>query len=360
MRAAVYRDRQISAETLPDPVPEAGQVLVRTLRCGICGSDLHAAKFPNQFSALGKRSGGRLGMDPSRGVVFGHEFCCEVVDHGPGTPKRLKPGALVVSMPMTIRGNEVLGVGYNNDIAGGYGQYMPLADRLLLMVPNGLSAEHAALTEPIAVGWHAVQTARLDKDDVSLVIGCGPVGLAVIASLKIKGAHPIIAADYSPARRALALRMGADIVIDPVVESPYQSWHREATPPGYDPSRFARMFGVGPKQRPAVMFECVGVPGIIQELMEGAPAGGRIVVVGVCMETDRIEPFFGIVKQLNVQFVLGYTGEEFADSLRHLAEGRIDVAALITGTVGLDGVAGAFEDLANPEKHAKVMVDPWS
>ena len=223
-----------------------------------------------------------------------------------------------------------------------------------------MSAEHAALTEPIAVGWHAVQSARLDKDDVPLVIGCGPVGLAVITSLKIKGANPIIAADYSPARRALALRMGAEIVIDPAADSPYQSWHREATPPGYDPSRFARMFGVGPKQRPAVMFECVGVPGVIQQLMEGAPAGARIVVVGVCMETDRIEPFFGIVKQLNVQFVLGYTGEEFADSLRHLAEGRIDAAALITGTVGLDGVAGAFADLVNPEKHAKVMVDSWS
>jgi phosphoserine aminotransferase len=66
-----------------------------------------------------------------------------------------------------------------------------------------------------------------------------------------------------------------------------------------------------------------------------------------------------IVKQLNLQFVLSYTAEEFADSLLHLAEGRVDAKALITGTVGLDGVAGAFADLANPERHAKVMIDPW-
>ena len=359
MRAAVFHQGTIKVETIADPVPEAGQVLVKTLCCGICGSDLHAAKHTKQFVDLSKRAGNRWGMDPARGLVFGHEFCCEVVDHGPGTPKRLKPGTLVCSMPMTLRANEVVGIGYNNDLAGGFAQYMPLADRLLLEVPNGLPAAHAALTEPIAVGWHAVQAARLEKDDVPLVIGCGPVGLAVIAGLKIKGAHPIIAADFSPARRALALRMGAGIVIDPGATSPYASWSEAATPAGYDPGRFARLFDIGPKQRQAVIFECVGVPGVIQQVMEGAPAGARVVVVGVCMETDRFEPFFGIVKQLNVQFVLAYTAAEFADSLRFLAEGKIDAAALITGTVGLGGVAGAFADLANPEKHAKIMVDPF-
>jgi threonine dehydrogenase-like Zn-dependent dehydrogenase len=359
MRAAIFRDGQIRVDTLPDPVPEPGQVLVKTLCCGICGTDLHAAKFTSEFVGLARRSGGRFGLDPSRDVVFGHEFCCEVVDYAPDTPKRLKPGTLVCSMPMTLRGNEVLGIGYNNDIAGGYGQFMPLADRMLLEVPNGLSAAHAALTEPVAVGWHAVQQARLTGDEVPLVIGCGPVGLSVIASLKIKGVRPIIAADFSPARRALAERIGADTVIDPAVTSPYKSWSEAATPPGHDPSRFARLFNVGPKQRPGVIFECVGVPGVLQQVLEGAPAGARVVVVGVCMETDRIEPFFGIVKQLNVQFVLAYTAEEFAESLHHLAEGRVDADALITGTVGLDGVAGAFSDLANPERHAKVMVDPW-
>lgn len=359
MRAAVFRDGQITVDTVPDPVPQQGQVLVRTVRCGICGSDLHAAKHTHQFAELARRSGGRLSMDPTRDVVFGHEFCCEVVEYGPDTPQRLRPGTLVCSMPLTLRGNQVLGIGYSNDIAGGYGQFMPLADRMLLEVPNGLSAEHAALTEPVAVGWHAVRNARLAADDVPLVIGCGPVGLAVIASLKIAGAHPIIAADFSPARRALAQRMGADIVVDPATASPYQSWTEAATPAGYDPSRFARLFNVGPRQRPGVIFECVGVPGLIQQVMEDAPAGARIVVVGVCMETDRFEPFFGIVKQLNLQFVLAYTAEEFADSLRHLAEGRIDAAALISGTVGLDGVASAFAELASPEHHAKVMIDPW-
>ena len=77
------------------------------------------------------------------------------------------------------------------------------------------------------------------------------------------------------------------------------------------------------------------------------------------MEADRFEPFFGILKQLSVQFVLGYTAAEFAATLCHIAERRIDVAPLITGRVGLDGVRQAFLDLASPEVHAKVLVEPW-
>jgi threonine dehydrogenase-like Zn-dependent dehydrogenase len=359
MRAAIFRKGDIVVDTIADPVPSEGQVLVKTLCCGICGTDLHAAKHTRQFVERSRRTGGRWNMDPMRDVVFGHEFCCEVVEHGPNTAKRLKPGTLVCSMPMTLVGNEVRGIGYSNEIAGGFAQYMPLAERLLLEVPNGLLAAHAALTEPIAVGWHAVQHARLTLDDVPLVIGCGPVGLAVIAGLTIMNVHPIIAADFSPARRTLAQRMGADITIDPAKDSPYTSWHAAATPLGYDGSRYAQLFGIGPKQRPAVIFECVGVPGVIQQIIDGAPPSARIVVVGVCMETDQFEPFFGIVKQLNLQFVLGYTADEFAASLHHIAEGKLDVRPLITSEVGLDGVKGAFAGLANPEQQAKVIVDPW-
>ena len=359
MRAAIFRAGEIVVDSLPDPEPSAGQILVRTLACGICGSDLHAARHPQQFADLGRRSGGRLALDPSRDVVFGHEFCCEVVEAGPGTAGAFKPGTLVVSMPLTLAGTTVQGIGYSNDIAGGFAQFMPLAERVALAVPNGLGAREAALTEPMAVGWHAVEQARLAADDVPVVIGCGPVGLAVIAALKIRDVHPIVAADFSPARRALALAMGADEVIDPAEASPYTRWSELATPAGYDGSRYAQMFGLSPKLRPGVIFECVGVPGMIQAVLEGAPAGARVVVVGVCMETDRIEPFFGIVKQLNLQFVLAYTAEEFAASLHHIAEGKIDVTPLITGTVGLDGVRGAFADLANPERHAKILVDPF-
>ena len=191
------------------------------------------------------------------------------------------------------------------------------------------------------------------------MIGCGPVGLAVIAGLKIRGVHPIIAADFSPARRALAEKMGADIVLNPADQSPYKRWEQEATPEGYDAGSLMSILGMGPKMRPGVIFECVGVPGIIQQMLEGAPKAARIVVVGVCMEKDQFEPFFAINKELNLQFVLGYTPEEFALTLHHLAEGTIDGAPLVTGRVGVDGVKQAFKDLGNPEIHAKILVEPW-
>src|SRR6516164_214886 len=136
MRAAIFRNGGIVVDDLGDPTPSEGQVLVKSLCCGICGSDLHAAKHTPEFVDRSRRSGNRWAMDPERDVVFGHEFCCEVVDHGPGTDKRLKPGTLVCSMPMTIAGNTVHGIGYSNDIAGGFAQYMPLAERLLLEVPK--------------------------------------------------------------------------------------------------------------------------------------------------------------------------------------------------------------------------------
>ena len=301
---------------------------------------------------------GVFDMDLKRDIVMGHEFCVEVVDHGPETAKTLKAGTRACSMPVLIRPSGVETVGYSNDHPGGYGELMRLTEDLLLAVPDGLPTEYAALTEPLAVGHHAVQMARLDKDDVPLVIGCGPVGLAVIAALRLKAVRPIVAADFSPRRRQLAEAMGADIGIDPQEQSPYASWQEAAVA---DPSTASQQapWATGPPLRPAVMFECVGVPGVINQIMSSAPRSARIVVVGVCMEDDTIQPMFGINKELNLQFVLGYTREEFSQTLSHIADGRLPVEPLITGKVGVEDVAQAFEELASPERHAKILVEPW-
>ncbi|MDO8423441.1 MAG: zinc-binding dehydrogenase [Parvibaculum sp.] len=363
MRAAIFRNGDLVVDSMADPVPVDGQVLVKTLACGICGSDLHAFHHADKMVDAAKRSGSEFAMDTKRDIVFGHEFCGEILEHGPNTTKTLKVGTRVCSVPITVaitgEKAKINPVGYSNDVPGGFAEHIVLNEMLMLEVPNGLSTEQAALTEPMAVGWHAVEKARLEANDIPIVIGCGPVGLAVIAGLKIKGVHPIIACDFSPARRKLAETMGADIVLDPAKDSPYKRWTDEATPEGYDASSVISILGMGPKLRPGVIFECVGVPGIIQQMLEGAPRGARIVVVGVCMEQDKFEPFFAINKELNMQFVLGYTPEEFALTLHHLAEGKIDGSPLVTGRVGVDGVKQAFKDLASPEVHAKILVEPW-
>jgi threonine dehydrogenase-like Zn-dependent dehydrogenase len=359
MRAAIFRNGEIVVDALPEPTPGPGQVLVRTLACGICGSDLHARKHAHRLVELTRHFSARKPMDLARDVVFGHEFCCEVLDFGPATARKLEPGTRVCSLPALLTPQGPAGIGYSNDNVGGYAERMLLSEALLLEVPNGLEAEHAALTEPLAVGVHAVEKANIRGNEVPLVIGCGPVGLAVIAALKLKRLHPIVAADYSPARRALAAQLGADVVVDPAQSGPYATWAEHAAMSDAEKAARSPLQVFLPALKPALIFECVGIPGLIQQVFEGAARDARIVVVGVCMETDRTEPMLGIMKELNVQYVLGYTPDEFARSLRLIAEGEVDAAAMVTATVGIDGVAQAFADLANPEAHTKIIVEPW-
>jgi threonine dehydrogenase-like Zn-dependent dehydrogenase len=350
MRACVMREHRLVVDDVPDPRPELGQVLVRIQACGICGSDLHFLRHADAMASMTDEllpSMGELGavatmqVDPSRDIIMGHEFCGEVLEMGPDTTGP-SPGALVVSVPILLSAAGVHQLAYSNDFPGGYAEYMLLAAPLMLEVPNGLDSRRAALTEPLAVGLHAVAKSGATPADAAVVVGCGPVGLAVIAGLRLAGVELIVASDLSPLRRDLALKMGATEAVDPGREPVVDAWRR--------------LDG----RRPLVAFEAVGVPGMLQRLLRDVPPGARITVVGVCMEPDQVVPFFAIAKELSIAFALAYTTEEFAGALRAIAEGDVDVAPMITATVGLDGVAGAFETLARPDEQVKILVEPAS
>jgi threonine dehydrogenase-like Zn-dependent dehydrogenase len=137
-----------------------------------------------------------------------------------------------------------------------------------------------------------------------------------------------------------ATAAGAHTSVDPAEEPAVEAWARlgGATPP--------------------VVFEAIGVPGILDMILRDAPARSRLVVVGVCTEADRVNPFCGCAKELSGQFGFGYDTGEFAATLQSLAEGRIDPRPMTTGEVGLNGVPGAFADLAGPRHHCEVPVVP--
>jgi 2-desacetyl-2-hydroxyethyl bacteriochlorophyllide A dehydrogenase len=357
MRAVVARRGKLACEEIAELEPQAGQVLVRTLSCGICGSDLHALHHLEHMVELGKRVGAiGGGLDPAQGVVFGHEFSAEVLDYGPGSARPLKVGTRVVTVPVLPTATGMASIGYSNAYPGGFSERMLLAEAMLIAVPNGISDRQAAMTEPFAVGAHAVARAAIDEPSAALVVGCGPVGLAVIAGLKSRGYGPVAAADFSPARRKMAERMGADIVVDPAVESPHAKWSEMGVAATGLEQMMARMGGQTVKR--AIIFECVGVPGVLQSLLDAAPSGAQIVVAGVCMTPDTIEPFIAITKQIDFRFVFGYTPEEFAATLGQIADGKIDVEPVITQAVGLDDVAAAFTALADPESQVKIVVEP--
>jgi 2-desacetyl-2-hydroxyethyl bacteriochlorophyllide A dehydrogenase len=339
MRAAVMRSKQLLVEDVPEPSPGPAQVLVEVIACGICGSDLHALKFPEQMAASAEASGAPFIFDLEKNLVMGHEFSARVIGLGAGVTD-LREGDVVVSMPVLLALEGIVGLGYSNQYPGGYAERMVLSAPLCVKVPAGLDPRHAALTEPMAVGLHAVAKSGVKPGDAALVYGCGPVGLAVVAALRIAGIASIVAADFSPMRRGLAKRLGAHEAVDPREEAALAAWQR-----------------VDGRQ-PLVLFEAVGVPGMLDRAMRDAPRGSRVLVVGVCMEQDQIWPMVGIGKELNVQFALGYDPAEFSRTLQLIADGQIDVAPLITGEVGIAGVPEAFRTLASPDAHAKILVVP--
>jgi threonine dehydrogenase-like Zn-dependent dehydrogenase len=342
MRAAVARSGALVVDDIPDPVPGPGEALVAVKACGICGSDLHALHYADDLVATAAETGAPMTFDPRADYVMGHEFSAEVVELGPGTEGvAITPGDLVTSLPLAVTPTGIEPVGaYSNVYNGGYAELMRLTAAICLEVPNGLDHRRAALTEPMAVGRHAVARAAVAPNEAAVVLGAGPVGLAVVAELRRIGIETIVASDFSPRRRAVALAMGATAAVDPRVEPPMDVWLRDDG------------------RRSPVVFDAIGVPGTLGEVIRAAPAMGRVCVVGSCMQPDTVRPLQAQAKQLTIIFSFAYEPFEFADTLRAIAEGEIDVTPMMTGSCGIDGVAAAFDALGRPDEHVKILVEP--
>ncbi|MGI5129169.1 zinc-binding dehydrogenase [Pseudonocardia sp. CA-107938] len=378
MKAVTVTGGEFAVVDLPSPVPDRGQLRLKVLRCGICGSDLHARDHSDELADIAAEIGYDGLFRSTDAAVLGHEFSGEVLEGGPGTS--LKPGTRVVSFPLVRRGAEVHTTGLSPSAPGGYAEEVLVEEAMSFAIPDGLSTEVATLTEPMAVGLHAVRRSGITKKQVAVVVGCGPVGLAVIGMLKATGVRTVVASDLSPGRRALATAVGADVVVDPAQDSPWDrlqghghiematdlfelgvsSMEKLRAIPLIPWTRvwdLAALAGQTTPKHP-VVFECVGVPGLIDQVIAGAPLATKVVVVGVCMQPDTVRPAMAINKEIDLRFVLGYTPREFEEALQLLAAGKVNAAPLVTGTVGLHGVDTAFTALRDPEAHAKILIDP--
>lgn len=341
MKAAVFRGLGAPLAIEDVPVPEAGpgEVVLKIDYCGICGSDLHAT-HPGVF------------VVPD-GTILGHEFTGKVVQsRAPG----IAEGQLVTALPLhacdECRESGVckdgLGmlcpkntiIGFAPNAQGAYAEFMKVGARHVLPLPDGVAAREGATVEPLAVGLNAVESGEVRLGDRVLVLGAGPIGLAVTAFAKLAGAGSVVVSEYADGRRRMAEAFGATALIDPGTQDVGAA--------------FAAAAG-GP---PDVIFECVGVPGMIQSCINLARPFGRIVVVGVCMEEDKFVPISFTFKAATVRFVLGYVDRHFRIVLDMLRSGRIDPRPMITSEVTLSELPTVFETLRKPRDQVKVLIRP--
>jgi threonine dehydrogenase-like Zn-dependent dehydrogenase len=344
MRAAVMRGDRFVVEERPRPTPGPGEVLVKVRACGICGSDLHYFHHVDDIMGMARQIGWptrSFEENLAAGPVLGHEFVCEVADFGPDTQRKMEAGQKVCSMPFLIRDGRPILMGSAPVAGGAFAEYMLLTEAACLAVDEAVPDEAAVLTEPVGIAVHAINKARMTLDDVAVVVGCGPIGLATIAVLKARGHAQIVASDLSPRRRQLAEAMGATLVVDGGQTSVVQA-AAEAAPGA-----------------PMVVFENTGAKTMLHRLIAEAPANTRIIGVGISMSEETFLPMVAIVKEIQLTFVIYYTSEEFAEALMLVRTGAIDWRPLITGKVGLERVTEAFAALTDPEAHAKILIDPW-
>lgn len=349
MRAAVLRNGELVVDDVPEPPLGAGQLRVRPVAVGICGSDLSAWQHTEDFLRAHADTGmaGEM-FDPGRDLVFGHEFTAEVLEVGEGVPD-YRAGQNLVVLPAVVDAHGAPHtIGYCTDYPGGLAERVVVQAYGHLVIPDSVSPVHAAVTEPMATGVNAVLRAGTTDREGAIVTGCGPVGLGSIVELAHRGVYPIVASDPSERRRRMALACGATSVVDPTKADPVEEWQAQARPDSL-----------------LHVFEAAGARGLLDRLMAAVPRFTRILIVGAGMLPDPIRPVVGILKNVSLEFVggpgrgeIGYPA--FEAMFEHITSGRFDPATIVTGYAGLDSVGAVFEALRPPDAHridhVKVLV----
>ena len=330
MRAVVHAaGGSIALRDRPEPVPAAGEVLLRPLAVGICGTDLHPESF---------------GFDPD--VVMGHEFVARVVGLGPDAMD-VRAGDRVVVNPNGItcgrcapcrRGRANLceagrraSIGIHRD--GGLADLVAVPTRAIHPVPDSLADEDAAWVEPLAANIRSVAAAGSVLGSRALVIGGGPMGLLTLQLLRSAGASFVGLVEPTTFRRSIAERLLADAA--------------------YDSAESAERM----PEAPSVVFECSGSPRALSDALRLVAPGGSVVVVGIGPAGPGIAPMDLVGKEITVRGSALYV-DEFPVAIDLLARGRIDVQTLTSGVEPLERFEAAFRGMRQPDAAVKYLVRP--
>lgn len=326
---------------VPSPTPTDEGVVVDIALCGICGTDVHAYQSGRPYNP----------------AICGHEWAGTVSAVG-GSVRSFAEGDRVVVAVAPACGScaacragqadrcqvSFLSAVGRDALApphGGFAAQIGVAATRVVHAHPALSDVEAAQVEPTAVAFHAVRSSLLRLGDVAVVQGAGPIGLGTLQWVRAAGAARVIVVEPSEQRRDLAKALGAHDVVAP--GAPAQQLVLEHT------------HGLGAD----IVYECVGRPDTLQSAADLARRGGAVCLIGLAEGDVSINPNSWLVKEIALTSSLAYFHEEFEMVMAMMADGRVSVAPLHTGTVGLDGLAAALDDLASGRSvHTKVLVDP--
>ncbi len=342
MRAAVFEQagKNLAIREVSDPTPDPARLVVKVGACGICGSDLDCTR-PN------------TGTPIKSGTILGHEFSGEVHEVGSQLKGQWKTGDRVCVVPRIACGeceyckrdtslhcelHRPLGF---SELPGAYAEYVQVGGYETVGLPDSVSMREGALVEPISVALRAVNKSNMAKGDNVLIVGAGPIGLAISQWCRFFGARNIVVADKLENRLNLSKGFGATDVINVTTEPDLSRRYRLIT-----------------GNHPDIVYEAAGGPGMIQQCIDISGPEKRLVVVGVCSTSDFIKPVIALYKELLVQFVFGYGKHDFQYTVDMLDQEKIAAQGMITDVVDLDGLPQEFERLRKPTTQCKVIVEP--
>lgn len=350
MKAAIYHGRRdIRIEEVPEPEVKPGDVKVEVEWCGICGSDLHEyLAGPINIPVPGN-------PHPLTGetlpVAVGHEFAGRVADIGDGVSRAavgdsvtVEPTVYCGRCPACLMGRHNLCVkaGWRGTHGGGGGfaESIVVPEEVVFPLPKGIGTEEGALVEPFAVGLHAVRQAGFLTGQTAMVFGAGPIGLCLIQCLRASGASLVMVAEVAAARKEMAMRVGADAVIDPAREDAVSRVREMTDGAGVD-----------------VSFEAAGTQATFRTAMQVTRRGGTLLNLAIWEKPIEIQPNELVFNEIRLVGSIAYA-QEFPATIALMNDGRLDPKALITKKISLDGlIEEGYEELVhNKDEQVKVLV----
>ena len=339
MKAIVFDGaaRWMKVADLPLPSIKPGQLILKVKHCGICGTDVKIAQ-------------GNASVPVEVGAVTGHEFCGEVVEIGAGV-EGWKTGDRATSLPLIGCGlcracvvgepvwcQQMRSLAFGQ-VPGGFAEYVAVGAMSTVKLPEGVSWQEGALTEPLASALHGLRRARFEPGSDILVWGTGALGLSIILWARALGARHIVATARSSRTADMAIRLGATEFVE---------GDRDVA------AIFAKLTG-GP---PATIFECVGAPDILDKCIGAVAPRGQVIAMGDCKGPVVFHSAPALYKEIDLRFSLEYSVQDYQAVVDLIAQGRIDPTQMISEEIDFAALPAMIDQLGRPHDKYKVLLTP--